>query len=149
MRGILNINGIEYEVDYSYEDKLLETLRRLGLKSVRKGCETLSCSVCTVLVDKKPINSCSMFVSRVIGCEITTVEGVPAEAEKISRLMSSEGVDQCGYCAPGFVMTLIGLKYQVKDPTDEKILDYFRGNLCRCSGYERQLKAIKNYLEVK
>ncbi|MEG0370905.1 MAG: 2Fe-2S iron-sulfur cluster-binding protein [Clostridium sp.] len=149
MRGIININGRDYNIEYLADDKLLDLLRKLGFSSVRKGCETVSCSVCTILIDNKPVNSCAVYVARVVGKKVTTVEGVEAEARKIAEFISGEGVDQCGYCAPGFVMTLLGLKNEIKEPTEDKILEYFRGNLCRCSGYEGQLRAIKKYLEVE
>lgn len=149
MKAVININGQDRELSFEPHENLLEVLRRYGYSSIRKGCDTTSCSVCTILVDDKPVHSCSYLAARAERHKVTTVEGVKEEAEKIAKLLIEEGVDQCGYCSPGFVMTLMGLKNELKNPTDEEILDYFMGNLCRCTGYVGQLTAIKKYLEVK
>lgn len=149
MKAVININGHDRELNFEPHEYILDVLRRYGYSSVRRGCDTTSCSVCTILVDDKPVHSCSYFAARAEGRKVTTVEGVKEEAEKIAKLLIDEGVDQCGYCSPGFVMTLMGLKNELKNPTDEEILDYFMGNLCRCTGYVGQLTAIKKYLEVK
>lgn len=149
MKAIMNINDSEKEITFEPHEYLLDVLRRYGYASIRRGCDTNSCSVCTVLLDGKPVHSCSFFAARVGKHKITTVEGVEEEAKKIGKFLINEGVDQCGYCSPAFVMTLVGLKNELKDPSDEEILDYFMGNLCRCSGYVGQLKAIKLYLEVE
>lgn len=149
MKITVNINGQDRELSFEPHENLLEVLRRYGYSSIRKGCDTTSCSICTILVDDKPIHSCSYLAARAEGHKVTTVEGVEEEAAKIAKLLIEEGVDQCGYCSPGFVMTLMGLKNELKNPTDEEILDYFMGNLCRCTGYVGQLTAIKKYLEVK
>lgn len=149
MKITVNINGQDRELSFEPHENLLEVLRRYGYSSIRKGCDTTSCSICTILVDDKPVHSCSYLAARAEGHKVTTVEGVKEEAEKIAELLIEEGVDQCGYCSPGFVMTLMGLKNELENPTDEEILDYFMGNLCRCTGYVGQLTAIKKYLEVK
>lgn len=149
MKTIMNINNIEKEIIFEPHEYLLDVLRRYDYASVRRGCDTNSCSVCTILIDDKPVQSCSFFAARVGEHKITTVEGVQDEAKKIGELLISEGVDQCGYCSPAFVMTLMGLKREFENPTDDDILDYFMGNLCRCSGYVGQLKAIKLFLEVE
>jgi aerobic carbon-monoxide dehydrogenase small subunit len=149
MKAVININGQDKEVSFKPHEYLLDVLRRYGYSSLRRGCETTSCSVCTVLMDDKPVHSCAIFAARAEGHKITTVEGVKAEAEKVAKLLMDEGADQCGYCSPGFVMTVIGMKNELKNPTDEEIKDYFMGNLCRCTGYVGQLTAIKSYLEVE
>ena len=148
-QGIININGEDISVEFEADDKLLELLRKLGYASVRRGCETLSCSMCTILLDDVPVNSCAVHVAKAVGRKVTTVEGVPEEAKKVAQAMAEVGVDQCGYCAPGFVMTVLGIKKQIKDPTEEKIVKYLRGHLCRCSGYVSQLRAIKRYLGME
>lgn len=148
MKAIININNIEREVTFEPHEYLLEVLRRYNYMSLRRGCDTNSCSVCTILLDGRPVHSCSFFAARVGNHKITTVEGVEEEAKRIGELLINEGIDQCGYCSPGFVMTLIGLKNELKNPSDQEIIDYFMGNLCRCTGYVGQLTAIKSYLEV-
>jgi aerobic carbon-monoxide dehydrogenase small subunit len=149
MRITLNINGEERMVDVQPHEYILDVLRKLGYSSVRKGCETTSCSVCTVLMDGKPIHSCAVFAAKCEGHEILTVEGVQEEAKKVAELIVEEGVDQCGYCSPGYIMTLMGMKNELKNPTDEEIKHYFMGNLCRCTGYVGQLKAVRRYLGVE
>lgn len=149
MQVVLNINGQEKIVFIQPNEYILDVLRRLGYMSVRKGCETTSCSVCTVLMDGKPIHSCAVFAAKCEGHKILTVEGVPEEAKKAADAIVDEGVDQCGYCSPGFIMTLIGMKNELKNPTDDEIKKYFMGNLCRCTGYVGQLRAVKKYLEVE
>lgn len=149
MKAIININDYEKEIIFEPHEYLLDVLRRYDYASIRRGCDTNSCSVCTVLMDGKPVHACSFFAARVGDHKITTVEGVQEEAKKIGELLINEGVDQCGYCSPAFVLTLIGLKNELENPSDEEILDYFMGNLCRCSGYVGQLTAIKSYLGVE
>lgn len=149
MNGTININGKDVNIEYNPNDKLLDLLRELGYASVRRGCETLSCSICTIHLDDVPVNSCALYVAKCIGKRVTTVEGAGDEARKVAECMAEVGVDQCGYCAPGFVMTVLGIKKQIPEPTEEKIVKYLRGHLCRCSGYESQLRAMKRYLGLE
>lgn len=145
----LKINGSHYTLDVPPDEFLLTTLRNLGFLSVRQGCDTSTCSVCTVHVDGKAVLSCTVLTCRLDGHEVTTLEGVQEEAETIGKFLVEEGVEQCGYCSPGLIMSILYLEKCVTNPTDEQILHYLNGNLCRCSGYEGQLRAIKKYLEVK
>lgn len=149
MKATININNQDRELTFQPHEYLLDVLRRYGYLSVRKGCDTTSCGVCTILIDDKPMHACSYLAARAEGHKVTTVEGVAEEAKRIATFLVEEGVDQCGYCSPAFVMTIMGLKNEIKNPTNEEILDYFMGNLCRCSGYIGQLTAIKKYLEVE
>jgi aerobic carbon-monoxide dehydrogenase small subunit len=149
MQVTLNINGQDKIIFIQPHEYILDVLRRLGYASVRKGCETTSCSVCTVLMDGKPIHSCAVFAAKCEGHKILTVEGMSEEAKKIAQVIVEEGVDQCGYCSPGFIMTLIGMNNELKNPTEDEIKKYLMGNLCRCTGYVGQLRAAKKYLGVK
>ena len=81
--------------------------------------------------------------------KITTIEGCQEEAAKFANFMADEGAEQCGYCAPGFTLTVLAMMKEYKNPTDEEILHYLNGNLCRCSGYVSQLRAIKNFMEAE
>lgn len=128
---------------------LLELLRLEGYKSVKKGCDTGTCGVCTVLLDGKPILSCSLLAIKADGHEVTTVEGVSDEAKKIAEYITAEGADQCGFCGPGLVMAIMGLKNENLEITSENVKEYLAGNLCRCSGYEAQHRGIMKYLEVE
>lgn len=149
MKLKLNINNKFYTTDIDGDEYLLDVLRKLGFKSVKKGCDTGTCGVCAVLIDGQPTLSCQFLAARAIGKKITTVEGLGKEADKIVDLLVSEGADQCGYCGPSLVITTYAMKKELKKPTVEKINHYLTGNLCRCSGYEGQLRGIKIYMGVK
>lgn len=147
MRVKLNINGYIKELDVSPNEYLLDTLRNNHYKSVKKGCDTSSCGVCSVLLDNKPVKSCSFLTAKAEGHVITTVEGIPKDVEKLSEYMGSEGADQCGYCNPSLALTVYALKLENKNATLEEIKHYLVGNLCRCTGYQSQQIAIQKYLE--
>ena len=140
-----NLNGIDKQVDVKPGEYLLDTLRRIGVKSVKKGCDGSSCGVCTVLVDDKPVLSCSYLSSRAHGHKITTVEAIQSEAARLSECFSSEGADQCGYCNAAFALMVYALSKENPNPSEEEIKDYMVGNLCRCTGYQSQQKAIRKY----
>lgn len=141
-----NLNGLDVKMDVEPNEYLLDALKRYGVRSLKKGCDGSACGVCTVLFDDKPILSCSILALRVDGHKITTVEGIQEEASKIAECFSSEGADQCGYCNSSFALTIYALSKEYKNPTDEQIKEYMVGNLCRCTGYQSQFKAIKKYL---
>jgi carbon-monoxide dehydrogenase small subunit len=125
---------------------LLDVLRRYDYQSVRRGCDNTSCGVCTVLLDGKPVPSCSVLAVRCENKEITTVEGIEKEAEKLAHYFGELGADQCGYCNPSMALTVYSLKQENKNASDEEIKSYLVGNLCRCTGYVAQHEAIKKYL---
>lgn len=145
----LTINGRKKELLVSPDDYLVDTLRKAGYLSVKRGCDTGSCGLCTVLVEGAPTLSCSTLSMRVNNKKIETIEAYQEEAKKFANFMANEGAEQCGFCSPGFTMTVIAMKRELKDPTDEEILHYLNGTLCRCSGYVSQLRAIKNFLEAE
>lgn len=148
MKINLKINGLEKTVEIGGGDMLYDILRKLGYKSVKKSCGTGSCGVCTVLLDGEPIPSCSYLAARADGHEITTMEGVIKESQEIARYINEEGAVQCGFCTPGFVLTVIAMKRQLENPTEEDINNYLVGNLCRCTGYQGQMRAVKKYMGV-
>lgn len=145
----LIINKKPRTVHIRPDETLIETLRGLGLNGVKQGCDTGSCGVCTVHMDGKAILSCTQLTAMAEGRGITTIEGVQQQAEQIGQYLVAEGVEQCGYCSPGTVMSILYLESCIADPSDDDILHYLNGNLCRCSGYEGQLRAIRTYLEAK
>lgn len=108
--------------------------------------DTTNCGVCTVLFDGKPVPSCSVLTVRTQGHHITTVEGIQEEADKIAFYFGEEGADQCGYCNPSLALTVYAMKKELKNPTTDEIKQYLVGNLCRCTGYIAQERAIMNYL---
>ena len=143
------INGGQRNIDVDPDEMLLDTLRKIGFVSVKRGCDTGSCGVCTVLFDGYPIPSCSCYSAKAQGHSITTIEGAQKEALEIAQFLAGEGVDQCGYCSPGFALSILGMMNELRNPTDDDIKHYLVGNLCRCSGYVGHLRAIKKFLEVK
>jgi aerobic carbon-monoxide dehydrogenase small subunit len=142
------LNGRSAAWDVSPGETLLEALRRHEITSVKHGCDTASCGTCTVLLDGKPVPSCAVPAGRVDGHELLTVEGVPDVARRLGEEMAAEGADQCGYCSPGLVMSVIAMTAELNDPTDAEINAYLAGNMCRCSGYVSQTRAIRKFLEV-
>ncbi|WP_413927459.1 (2Fe-2S)-binding protein [Clostridioides sp. ES-S-0108-01] len=142
------INNKEKELSIRPDDFLADTLRENGYVSVKKGCDTGSCGLCTVMVNNKAVLSCNYLTARVDGQHITTLEGVLDEAKKFGDFLADEGADQCGFCAPGFIMMVLAMKRELQNPTEEEVIDYVNGNLCRCTGYKGQLRAIHKYLNT-
>ncbi len=142
----LILNGKEIIDDVSSDCLLIDFLRNHDCFSVKRGCETSNCGLCTVFVDNKPVLSCSMLVARVNGKNVTTLEGLQEQATGFVQFIANQGAEQCGYCNPGFVMNAMALLQENNNPSDQEILDYLAGNLCRCSGYTGQLRGIKNYI---
>lgn len=128
---------------------LIDFLRDYGCLSVKRGCETSNCGLCTVLMDGKPVLSCSMLAARADGHAIQTLEGLQDEAAEFIGFIADQGADQCGFCNPGFVMNTIALLRENPDPTDDEIRAFLAGNLCRCSGYDGQLRGIRSYLNSR
>ncbi len=146
MKVNTTINGMKRILDVKPDEYLLDTLRRHNYLSVRRGCDTTSCGVCTILIDDKPVPSCAFLSVRAEGKRITTVEGIPKEAEKLSEHFGATGADQCGFCNPGIALSVYALKKSQKKVTAETLKHYLTGHLCRCTGYQSQHKAIKEYL---
>lgn len=142
----ITLNG-QIVTDHIDPDLLLiDFLRSHGCHSVKRGCETANCGLCTVLMDEKPVLSCSVLAARASGHKIQTLEGLQEEASDFIGFIADQGADQCGFCNPGFVMNTIALLRENPDPTDDEIRAFLSGNLCRCSGYDGQLRGIRNYL---
>ena len=145
----LKLNGRNMMASVEADTVLLDFLREKGCLSVKRGCDTSNCGLCTVLMDGKPILSCSTLAVRADGHEIYTLEGLQAEASDFVGFIADQGADQCGFCNPGFVMNTIALLRENPDPTDDEIRAFLAGNLCRCSGYDGQLRGIRNYLNSR
>ena len=145
----LKLNGRTVMASVEADTVLLDFLREKGCLSVKRGCDTSNCGLCTVLMDGKPILSCSTLAVRADGHEIQTLEGLQAEASDFVGFIADQGADQCGFCNPGFVMNTIALLRENPDPTDDEIRAFLAGNLCRCSGYDGQLRGIRNYLNSR
>ena len=143
------LNNVQVSYSVKPGEYLADTLRNHGLKSIKIGCDESSCGSCTLLVDDKPMMSCSLLTASVEGKHITTIEGIQEEAAKISKHFSDEGADQCGYCTAALALVVHALKKENPHPTREEIEDYFVGNLCRCTGYQSQANAVEKYLGGK
>ena len=143
------LNGKKVSTIIEADSLLLDVVRDLGCLSVKRGCDTSNCGLCTVFVNDKPVLSCSVLAARVEGQKVTTLEGLQEEAAEFGTFIANQGAEQCGFCNPGLMMNAIAMFRENPDPTDEEILAYLTGNLCRCSGYEGQLRGIKSYLEFK
>ncbi len=140
-----NLNGIDKEVDVKPGEYLLDTLRRIGVKSVKKGCDGSACGICVVLIDDKPVLSCSYLSTRANGHKVITVEAIQKEAARLAECFASEGADQCGFCNSAHALMAYALSIENPHPSEEEIKDYLVGNLCRCTGYQSQVKAMVKY----
>ncbi len=153
MKIKVKVNGEwkEWEIDPS--DYLLDVLRREGYLSVKRACDTGTCGACTVLVDGFPALSCSVLAATMDGHEITTAEGIADEMEEYIKALASEGAEQCGFCSPGLMVMVYALKKEIEngkvEKNEEAVKRYLIGNLCRCSGYLGQQRAIFKFLGVK
>ena len=145
----IKLNGRMVSDRVEADTLLIDFLRDHGCASVKRGCETANCGLCTVLMDGSPILSCSTLAARADGHTVTTLEGLQEEAADFVGFIADQGADQCGFCNPGLVMNTIALLRENPDPTDEEICAYLAGNLCRCSGYDGQLRGIRSYLDSR
>lgn len=143
------INGDKKKIHCQPDAMLIDVLRDNGYKSVKCGCQSSNCGLCTVWLEGVPVLSCSVPAARCNNKNVTTLEGVQDEVEIIGSLLVDEGADQCGFCSPGLIMNIIAMKKELKHPSEDEIKHYLAGNLCRCTGYMSQLRAIKKYLEVE
>lgn len=143
------LNGKLIEDIIEPDTPLLEYVRSKGCLSVKRGCETSNCGLCTLWIDEKPVLSCTVLAVRANGKKVTTLEGLQDEAYEFGKFMAGEGADQCGYCNPGFIMNVLAMAKELKEFSDEDIKEYLVGNLCRCTGYMGQFRAVKKYLDYK
>jgi len=142
----LKVNGIQYKKDVEPRLLLSDFLRHeLDLTGTHVGCEHGVCGACTVLMDGEAVRSCLIFAAQADGCELTTVEGL-AQGDKLHPLQEAfrdtHGL-QCGYCTPGFLMTLIPFLKENPNPNEAQIREALSGNTCRCTGYQNIVKAVQ------
>ena len=145
----LVLNGKTVLEEIAPDMLLLDFVRSQGCYSVKRGCETANCGLCTVLVDGTPMLSCSTLAMRANGKTVTTMEGMQEEAAEFGAFLANEGAEQCGYCSPGFIMNVFAMLEEMKEPTEEEIGEYLAGNLCRCSGFMGQTRSILAFLKYK
>ena len=143
------LNGVNRHAEIYPDTLLIDFLREQGCFSVKRGCETANCGLCTVLVDGRPVLSCSTLAARIEGKKIVTLEGMQREAQEFGSFLANEGAEQCGFCNPVFILNVFAMLAEIKDPTEEQIKEYLAGNLCRCSGFVSQTKSILKFLKYK
>lgn len=143
------INGRSKIFEIRPDAYLVDVLRENGYVGVRQACDTGNCGVCTIHLDGQAVLSCVLLAVKAEGREITTIEGVPEKAAAIARCFVDQGADQCGYCTSGTVMNILYMEKLVEHPSEADILHFLKGNLCRCTGYASQLRAIQAYFESK
>lgn len=146
MQVMIKVNGTMIKEDIKDDMLLLDFLRDHGYYSVKRGCETSNCGLCTVWMDEKPILSCGMLAARASGHCITTLEGLEKQAHEFAVFMANEGAEQCGFCSPGLIMNVLAMDKELDHPNVDQINHFLAGNLCRCTGYMGQLRAIEKYL---
>ena len=142
----LIVNGIHYPVLVATQRTLVSVLRtELGLTGTKEGCDDCECGACMVLVDGRPVNSCSYLAVQADGRAVTTVEGLATDGEMhpLQRNILEEGGVQCGFCTPGMLISASALLAANPDPTDEEIRIGLSGNLCRCTGYQKIIQAVR------
>ena len=145
----LTLNGKRITRSVDADMALLDFVRNEGCSSVKRGCDTSNCGLCTVFLDDKPVLSCSVLVDRAEGHKVTTMEGLQKEAAEFGAFIADQGAEQCGFCNPGMIMNALALFRENPEPSEEEIKEYLAGNLCRCSGYEGQLRGIQNFIAWK
>ena len=143
------LNGTKGTAEAALDSLLIDFVRAHGCYSVKRGCETANCGLCTVFLDEKPVLSCSVLAARADGHSVTTLEGLQEEAKEFGAFIADQGAEQCGFCNPGFIMNALALFREKEFPEEDEIREYLAGNLCRCSGYEGQLRGILAFLDWK
>lgn len=147
----LNVNGKEIETAVDPRESLTDLLReRLGLTSVKKGCEVGECGACTVLVDGEAVNSCITLALWANGKRVLTVEGLrgpDGELSPIQRAFVEEAAVQCGFCTPGLIMTAVEIVGSGRRYTRDELRTLISGHLCRCTGYQNILNALERVVD--
>jgi len=143
----LTVNGAKHELDVEPRRLLVQALREdLDLTGTHVGCDTSQCGACTVHVDGRAVKSCTMLAVQADGATVTTIEGMADGPEHLHPLQTAfwekHGL-QCGFCTPGMIMTAADLLARNSDPTDDEIRDALEGNICRCTGYQNIVAAIR------
>jgi len=145
----LTINGKARGVDADAGETLLEVLRREGFVGVKSGCESGDCGACAVLMNGRAVNSCLVYAAKADGGEVVTVEGLERDGalHPVQEAFLETGGVQCGYCTPGMVISTVDLLSRNPDPTEAEIRQALSGNLCRCTGYTKQIQAVQRAAE--
>jgi carbon-monoxide dehydrogenase small subunit len=147
-QATLNVNGVGYPVEIEPSRSLLSVLRdEVGLTGSKEGCDDSECGACMVLLDDRPVNSCSYLALQADGREVTTIEGLAAadgELHPLQRAFLDQGGVQCGFCTPGMLISAKALLDENPSPSEEEIRLALSGNLCRCTGYSGIVRAVQS-----
>jgi carbon-monoxide dehydrogenase small subunit len=146
IRIALTVNGVRHEAEVEPRELLVYVLReRLGLTGTNVGCDTSSCGACTILIDGESVKSCTMLAVQADGREVTTIEGLAENGSlhPVQQAFHEQHGLQCGYCTPGMIMATVSLLEEHPDPSEEEIRAALEGNLCRCTGYQNIVAAVR------
>lgn len=150
-RLVLTVNGIDYPVTVAVQRNLLSVIRtEVGLTGTKEGCDDCECGACMVLIDGRPVNSCSYLAVQAQGRAVTTVEGLVGDDglhHPLQTAILEEGGVQCGYCTPGMLVSATALLARTPHPDDDEIRLGLSGNLCRCTGYAKIVAAVRRVAE--
>ena len=145
VEATLSVNGVSYPVELEPGTSLLAAVRdAVGLTGAKEGCDDSECGACMMLLDEKPVNSCSYLARQAEGSEVTTVEGL-ATGDELSPLQAAfleHGGVQCGFCTPGMLISATALLEETPEPSADEVRIALSGNLCRCTGYDGIVKAV-------
>lgn len=145
------VNGTPYEMEVEPHELLLDVIRnRLGLTGAKRSCDVQVCGACILLLDGRPVSSCTMLAFEARGRDILTIEGL-AQNGKLHPLQDAfieYGGFQCGFCTPGMILTAKALLDENPDPTEEDIIHFMHGNICRCTGYKKIIESITAAVKV-
>ena len=146
MEVILNINGEDKKIEIDPGEMLIDTLRNNGYYGPKRACSSGDCGSCTIILDGEAVNSCMIFSASASGKKIETVEGLGtvSNPHPLQKNFVDEGAVQCGYCIPGMLMSSKALLDKNNNPTKEEVKEALSGNLCRCTGYVKQIDAVIN-----
>jgi aerobic-type carbon monoxide dehydrogenase small subunit (CoxS/CutS family) len=147
----LDVNGTSYAVELDPDSSLLEAVRdAIGLTGAKEGCDDSECGACMMLLDGRPVNSCSYLALQARGRRVTTVEGLSPgdELSPLQRAFLEHGGVQCGFCTPGMLISATALLRATSDPSDEEIRLALSGNLCRCTGYDGIVRAVRSVVSA-
>jgi aerobic carbon-monoxide dehydrogenase small subunit len=142
----LQVNQVPYRITVRPSATLLDVLRQdLGLKGTKRGCDQGHCGACTVLLDGKAVNACLLLAVEAHGKKITTIEGLSTgdRLHPLQEAFVEEGAIQCGFCTPGMILSGKALLDEIREPSEEEIREALSGNLCRCTGYVKIVKAVQ------
>ena len=143
----LTVNDKDHEIAVAPNETLTDLLRnRLGLTGTKKGCELGDCGACTVILDGKPVNSCLVLAVQADGSQVSTIEGLENEAglHPVQQAFVDQGGIQCGFCSPGMILSAQALLERNPNPDEGDIRRAISGNLCRCTGYQKIIDAVKS-----